>query len=171
MQILFMNRIIPTLGHCGALWILLGIFGLPGCSMVDALLEPDPTKVELKLEASEQLNPDLQGRPSPLVTRIYELKSIDVFSNADFFTIYHNDTAALGGDIEVRKELKLKPGEIHELSFEPKPDTQFVAIFGAFRDEAAQWRAYAKIPPNQTTPMTIVFSKTSVQIKLLEPDE
>ncbi len=153
-------------------WFLLLVISLSGCSMVDAMFEPDPTKIALTLEASENLNPDINGRASPLVTRLYELKSVDVFSNADFFTIYHSDTDALGGDIELRKEIKLTPGETLQLDFEPKPDSRFIAVFGAYRDlETAQWRAYTAIPPNKTTPMTIEFAQTSIGINLPVEDE
>ena len=59
---------------------------LGGC----ASLSPysDTTKLDLKLAASEDLNPDLRGRPSPIVVRLLELKNPSSFNNADFFSLY-----------------------------------------------------------------------------------
>jgi len=42
------------------------------------------TKLDLTLSASDQVNPDLHGRPSPVVIRLLELKHPVAFENADF---------------------------------------------------------------------------------------
>ena len=46
------------------------------------------TKVNLTLQASDQLNPDLNGRPSPVVVSLFELKHPVRFENVDFFSRY-----------------------------------------------------------------------------------
>jgi type VI secretion system VasD/TssJ family lipoprotein len=51
-----------------------------------AVLESD--QINLKLTGSDQLNPDLNGRPSPIVVRLFELKHPVTFENADFFSLY-----------------------------------------------------------------------------------
>ncbi|MEB0104693.1 type VI secretion system lipoprotein TssJ, partial [Pseudomonas sp. CCI3.2] len=59
---------------------------LAGCSTLSPY--STLTKLDLTLAASDQLNPDLHGRPSPIVVRLIELKNPVAFENADFFSLY-----------------------------------------------------------------------------------
>lgn len=49
---------------------------LSGCSSLSPF--SDKTKLDLTLVASDDLNPDLAGRPSPIVVRLLELKILVV---------------------------------------------------------------------------------------------
>lgn len=130
---------------------------------------PEPTVITLKLETSQNLNLNPDGKATPLVARIYELKSSDGFTNADFFTIYNRDKDVLGSDVGFRKELDLTPGQKREVRFEPKPDSRFIGVFGAFRDlETAQWRAVLEIPADKKPVMRVLYSKNSVTIEVLK---
>ncbi len=59
---------------------------LAGCSST-----PPQTTIEVTLAASDQINPNSAHQPSPVVVRVYELKSLDQFSAADFFQLYDTD--------------------------------------------------------------------------------
>ena len=82
---------------------------LTACSNVSWLRSP--TSIDAQILASFEINPDANGRPSPLVVRIYELKSISAFNDADFFKLYDEEVATLGGDLLSREEFELTPGE------------------------------------------------------------
>jgi type VI secretion system protein VasD len=157
---------------------LLSALALSGCSAVSSLFEPEPppppappspTVIDLQLKTSKDLNLTREGSATPIVARVYELKSADGFSNADFFAIYNRDKEILGGDIVFREELELTPDESRRIKLEPKPESRFIGVFGAFRDlETAQWRTIEKITPNQTTLMRVQFSKNSVTIEVVK---
>lgn len=116
----------PHLGLL-CLWLLAGCSGVPS--------------VQATFEADRELNPDINGRPSPLVVRFYELKSLSVFNNADFFNLFEQDVALLGDELEMRDELAFQPGERKRLERELRPDTRYLGIIGAYRDiENARWR-------------------------------
>lgn len=135
-----------------------------GCSMFE--LEPSPTVIELKINTSRDLNLTREGTAAPIVARVYELKASDGFSNADFFAIYDHDKDILGGDLVFREELELTPDETRQIKLEPKPESRFIGVFGAFRDlEKSQWRAVKAITPNQTMVMRVHFSRNSVAIE------
>lgn len=55
---------------------------LVGCSSVSPF--STLTKLDLTLTATEQVNPDLHGRPSPVVVHLLELKHPVAFEHADF---------------------------------------------------------------------------------------
>ena len=107
---------------------------------------PKPVKVKGEISAVETLNPDYQGRPSPVKIIVVQLKSADAFNNADFFSLFDAESGVLGGDELARTEMLLQPGETREWVPEFDPETEFVGVVGAFRDiENAQWRASAAV--------------------------
>lgn len=147
--------------------------GLTACLMTAALLlgcstapkPPPPTVVELTVQPDAGLNPDPNGRPSPVVMRLYHLASKTAFETADFFQLYENDAAVLGPDLLGRNEVVVLPGQAQTLSRELKPDVRFLGVAVFFRKfDEAEWRALAPVPPNQTTPMTLSLGPLSVSL-------
>ncbi len=90
------------------------------------------TKVNLKLTASDQLNPDLNGRPSPIVVRLFELKHPVTFENADFFSLYERAKESLAPDLVASEELELRPGETVELKLSVEEGSRYVGILAAY---------------------------------------
>ncbi|MES2356136.1 MAG: type VI secretion system lipoprotein TssJ [Pseudomonadota bacterium] len=122
------------------------LFGLTGCATA-----PKPIAVKASLEAQKSINPDLRGRPSPVVVRVYALKSLAAFNGADFFSLFDKDKEVLGADLIDREELQLLPGQQRALEKVFPPETRHIAVIAAFRDlERSQWRATADIPAKQT---------------------
>src|SRR5690606_22086490 len=60
---------------------------------------PTPAVVELEVQPAADLNPDPNGRPSPVVMRLYHLASSTAFGSADFLQLYENESASLGPDL------------------------------------------------------------------------
>ncbi|RLW55513.1 MAG: type VI secretion system-associated lipoprotein [gamma proteobacterium symbiont of Stewartia floridana] len=128
-----------------------------GCSSVSS--------VKASLNADKGVNPDINGRPSPIVARIYELKSLSVFNNADFFNLFEQDVALLGDEMLMRDELHFQPGESKLLERELQPDTRYLGVIGAYRDiENATWRRTIEIDVNDETAFVIEFGKSGINI-------
>jgi type VI secretion system protein VasD len=137
--------------------VLLSINILTGCSSVST--------VEAKLHADKKLNPDLNGRPSPLVVRVYELKSLSVFNSADFFNLFEQDVALLGEDLQMRDEFAFQPGETKSLERDLRIDTRYLGIIGAYRDiENARWRNSVKVEPDEDLELIIKFGAKGIDI-------
>ena len=133
--------------------------------LVEKMFEPSPTRVEAKIEAAQDINPDYDGRPSPLVIRLYELKSPTVFNNAAFFALYDTDTAELGADLQNREELELQPGQALEIERELKPETRYYGIMAAYRDiDNATWRAVYEVEEASTAELAILVGRLNVSI-------
>ena len=60
---------------------------------------PEDVKLKGNIVAAADSNPDINGRPSPVVIAVYQLKSPDGFLNGDFFSVYDPKGAALGEDL------------------------------------------------------------------------
>lgn len=104
-------------------------------------------KVKIAITAAESLNPDYQGRPSPVNVIVFQLTSADAFTSEDFFSLFEPDAAALGGDMLSRTQMLLQPGEVREWEADFEKETRYVGVIAAFRDiENAQWRAIVELP-------------------------
>lgn len=124
-----------------------------------------PTKIKAQILASHEINPNINNRPSPLVVRIYELASADTFNSAEFFQLYDEEAATLGGDLIARQEFEVSPGEGRELVFKPQDNTRVFAVLAAFRDiDQAVWRATTELKLNKTNTFIIKIGKQSVTI-------
>lgn len=99
------------------------------------------------ITVSPDANPDHEGQPSPVLVRVYQLRSADGFLEADFFALYDDGPAVLGKDLITIVEKELRPGNRYK--YEAKVDTEamFVAVVAAFRNiEKARWRVVIEVP-------------------------
>ena len=124
---------------------------------------PPPTIVQASVEALANVNPDVRGRPSPVVVKFYELKSLAVFDSADFFSLFERDREILGADLVAREEFQLVPGGRRTFERTLQPDTRYLGVVAAFRDlERSVWRAAVPVVPNQTVPLAIKLDAQKV---------
>lgn len=112
---------------------------LSGCSALSP--NSDLTKLDLSLQGGDRLNPDLNGRPSPIVIRLLELKHPVAFENADFFSLYQRPKEALSPDLVIQEELELRPGEQRDLKLFVRKGSRYVGVLAAYRDlPESNWR-------------------------------
>lgn len=137
------------------------IMALASCAMFG----PKPTRFDVSIEASPNLNPNAEGRPSPIVMRFYELSSVDVFETSDFFTLYDNEMPTMGKFILFRDEMNIKPGQLKTFKREGKPETRYIGVIAAYRDlDNARWRGILEIKPHEKSKIMIHLGSLSVSI-------
>ena len=117
---------------------------------------PKPARVEGSIAAAPGLNPSVNNRPSPVLLRIYELRSPTAFNQADFMSLYQSDQATLAADLVAREETMLQPGEVRPISKQLSPETRFIGVVAVYRNlERATWRAVVPVTPNKTHKLTV----------------
>jgi type VI secretion system protein VasD len=127
--------------------------------------KPQATTIQGALNVQASVNPDIRGRPSPIVVRVYALKSLTAFNGAAFFSLYEKDKETLGAELVDSEEFQLSPGEKRQFKKEVLPDVRYLGVFAAFRDvEHAQWRAAIPVAPNKVFPVQIELENTSATI-------
>jgi type VI secretion system protein VasD len=140
---------------------ILAIFlALAGC----ATSQPQrPIQVRTKLSSATDINPDASNRASPLVVRVFELRSDAEFAGADFFALYEREKQTLGEALIEREEFVLQPGtREQELQLSIGRDTRFIGVIAAYRDiRATRWRALTAAPRRT---MGDVFSRDRIAI-------
>lgn len=135
---------------------------LAGCSSVSPFSAL--TKLDLTLAASDEVNPDRHGRPSPVVVQLLELRHPVAFENADFFSLYGRGEQALPKDWVASEELELRPGERRELKLSVEPHSRYVGVLAAYRDlPQVQWRYVLPVPHRQLTRVVLVLDHTGIR--------
>lgn len=108
----------------------------------------EQTKLDIRLTAASDLNPDDKGRAAPILVRIYELRSEAGFESADYFTLQQHDKALIGSDLLVREEFIMRPGDVRTIRRKSHPDLAAIGVLAGYRDLAhADWRAVQKVEP------------------------
>ncbi len=125
---------------------------------------PKPAQVKGTIQASPQANPSASKRPSPLLLRVYELKSAALFNSADFMSLYQRDQAELASDMVAKEEFVLAPGESRAFTKTLSPDTRFLGVVAAYRDvEHARWRSVVAVRPGKKHQITIHAGELAVE--------
>jgi type VI secretion system protein VasD len=138
-----------------------------GCGLVIAACastrsDEPPVRTKTYLQAEGDLNPDPSGRASPVVVRVFELKTDTEFAAADFYALYERERETLGSSLLSRQEYVLKPGEKNELWLPVPRDAAYIGVVAAFRDiRTAKWRTVARAPRKRVTD---TFSRDTVRI-------
>ncbi|WP_338525170.1 type VI secretion system lipoprotein TssJ [Pseudomonas batumici] len=144
------------------LTVLATLLWLAGCSSLSPYSQV--TKLNLKLTASDRLNPDLNGRPSPIVVRLFELKHPVAFENADFFSLYERAKEALAPDMVASEELELRPGETVELKLSLEEGSRYVGVLAAYRDlPESKWRYTVQVTPLDVTGADLTLDQNGIR--------
>ena len=140
---------------------------LAGCGSAPpiALLPPAKTTLVSTAIVGANVNPDSRKRPSPVIVRVYELKSTALFESTDFVTLFEKDQATLGGELLSREEFVLRPNDVKAVNKTLSSDAKFIGVVAAFRDlERARWRVAAPVVANKTNTMKIKIDDVNVTI-------
>ncbi|MBF5006661.1 type VI secretion system lipoprotein TssJ [Diaphorobacter caeni] len=124
--------------------VVVGAMLLAGCAGPRASM---PAPYTVVLTADEGLNPDRNGKPSPVQVKVYRLRGMSAFSSADFFTLYEKDDQILGSELVSKETITLQPGEAKVLMGKASGDERLLGVFVAYRDlDKAVWRGIAPLP-------------------------
>lgn len=154
----------------------------------EAPSEPQP--VTGRILVMPGLNPNAEGRPSPVTVRLYQLRDREAFMEASLQELVMQDTDTLGAALLSRDSFDLCPvemganeasagevpcqGEEQTITQVFSPEARYLAVMAEFfdvRDPAAQWRAVAALPQggveerNEAT-FTITLDGTRVAVQI-----
>jgi type VI secretion system protein VasD len=129
------------------------------------ILPPAKTTLVSTAIVGPNVNPDSRKRPSPVIVRVYELKSTALFESTDFVTLFEKDQATLGAEMLSREEFVLRPNDVKAVNKTLSGDAKFIGVVAAFRDlERARWRVAAPVVAGKTNTMKIKVDDVSVTI-------
>ncbi len=151
----FLRRVVAGGAIAGALAALAACGGF----------QPSPTSLDITITANETLNPNSENQSSPVIVRVYELKSLSAFNQATMFDLIDNDTKVLGADLIGREDMEIKPGETKTIKKDTAPETRFIGVMAGFRDlDSAVWRAQTNVVKEKTNVITVTLTALAVTV-------
>ncbi len=136
----------PLRGLAAGVLALAGL-ALWGCGAKPPPPPPPPVVMNVAAHLANDGNPDASGRPSPVVVRVYHLRSEDAFKNLDLDALYFKDKEVLAADLVLREEWTLRPGESHAGRWTMPADVRVIAVIAALRDYRGKpWRVTIPVP-------------------------
>ncbi|HEY6642860.1 type VI secretion system lipoprotein TssJ [Povalibacter sp.] len=126
-------------------WSLIVIAALAGAGCGSAPAKPAVAKAQIA--ASADVNPNQDGRASPVHVRIFQLKEDGAFMGSDFWALVDKEQETLAASLVQRLEFDLSPGESREFELKVDPDARVLAVMAEYADyRNAQWRVVAQTP-------------------------
>src|SRR5690625_4278284 len=107
------------------LYVALLAIVLSGCAITRNIVAP---YAKVEMVGVQTLNPDADGRPSPLSVLVMELSSRTVFDSLDFDAAFTNGETVLGDDLLSFSEHVILPGQRLEHKIELSRSANYVAI-------------------------------------------
>lgn len=142
---------------------------LSGCSSSPDQPELTPLvaarSINTKVLVSGQVNPDDEGRASPIVIRLFELKNLGTYNQSDFYGLFENYKSVLGSDLLASEQIHLKPGEIRTIKHDTVPGTQYIAVVAAFRNiDQAVWKNSIAISAGNSAQIMLFVDKLAISL-------
>lgn len=123
--------------------LLMAVLTAAGCGSAPA----KPAAAKAKILASADVNPNSEGRASPVHVRIFQLKEDGAFMGADFWALVDKEQETLGPSLVQRLEFDLTPGESKDFELKIAPEARVLGVMAEFNDyRNAQWRVVAQAP-------------------------
>lgn len=146
--------------------VALLVFSLAGCSSTRRALNLE-TSAEITLDATKNVNPNTDGKASPLVIRVLKLRDDRQFKQEDFLNLFENAKSRLGDDLIESVRLKeIAPGEERVEVFKLTPEIRYLGILGEYiRYEDAQAKQIILIEPHKTNKVELEFGRLKIVIK------
>ena len=153
--------------------------GLVACSLAGSVAgcaswfteDPRPSTLVWRLETTPGVNPDIAGRPSPIWVRVYQLRSIGVFSGAEFVSLFENDMDVLGAELLQRAEYVMTPHQVIDPQQDPvslHEDTRYIGVCAAYHEiDRAFWRDTVAVTPlNEDYSLTVKLDRLALRLDL-----
>jgi len=124
---------------------------------------PKRENIDMQISATVDVNPDLQGRPSPIILHILELNSNEQFNRLDYVSLTQPSGAALGPDLLAKNQVVLQPGQKQVLPMELNPMTTTIGLVAGYRDiDNATWRKTIAITQGKTKGISITLEQQQI---------
>jgi type VI secretion system protein VasD len=124
---------------------------------------PEREALDMQVNATADVNPDMQGRPSPVILHIMELNSTEQFNRLDYMSLTQPSGAALGAELLGKNQMVLQPGETKALPMELNPMTTAIGLVAGYRDiDNAAWRKVIPITQGSTRGIAITLGQTQI---------
>lgn len=124
---------------------------------------PTREKLDMQISATVDVNPDMQGRPSPIILHIMELSTAEQFNSLDYMSLTQPSGTALGAALLSKNQMVLQPGDNRQLPMELNPLTTAIGLVAGYRDiDNAVWRTSLPVTQGSTKGISITLGQQQI---------
>ncbi|PCH95019.1 MAG: type VI secretion system lipoprotein TssJ [Gammaproteobacteria bacterium] len=120
------------------------------------------------ISASADINPDIEGRPSAVLVRVYQLTNNVNFGNASYEALFESDHNALGSEYITLNEYLVDPQSRNEIELKISEHTRFIGVVVGYRSvDMVTWRTVLEVPEKsfwKDSGLEIKVEKLSVRV-------
>ncbi|MNJ16597.1 Type VI secretion lipoprotein [compost metagenome] len=125
----------------------------------------------LLLETALDVNPNLYGRPSPVVLTVYQLSDAEAFMHADPAQLA-SATPPQEAAWLAQRSFQLSPGESRVYHFEPDAELRLLGVVVHYRDlDNSHWRATQVFEPRSPEALRVSLAREQVTIHAVPLEE
>jgi type VI secretion system protein VasD len=133
-----------TFSFIGSFIALTAAIVLSACAS-SATTKASPYRIEF--QAARDMNADSRQRASPVLVKVYALRSPASFQSADFFALQSQADTVLGKDLVEIEQIVLAPGESRAIKKPGNPEVTAIGIVAEYRLlEKNKWREIVTLP-------------------------
>ena len=126
-----------------------------------------PIATKASIIASNEVNPNAQGRASSVHLLIFQLRDETAFMNADFSGLVEKDQETLGASLVQRSEADLSPGDERELVLNISPEARVLGVVAELANyRNAEWRAFTRVPSREKERVVIRLDRNLTSIRV-----
>lgn len=135
------NTVTRYLGKWHRLLVTLIALSVIACSS-----PPPDTRVEsvqVTLQMASDVNPNENGKASPVRVTLYQLALSDEFLASDYLSLSGGKDAELNAQVQKSYDVIMVPGEKKEITLSVNHDITAIGVVTAYRNiSEAQWKAF-----------------------------
>lgn len=130
------------------------VMALSGCSFWKSKEDP---QLHLNIQAATNINPNINGKPSPLELRVYQLSDNQAFTQADFVQIFNDHQGVLKAELLVTRQLEsIYPGETRKIVQPLAAEAKYIGVIAGFADyREARDKVIYTLTGDRNTPINV----------------
>ncbi|CAN7589076.1 type VI secretion system lipoprotein TssJ [Trinickia sp. LjRoot230] len=148
----------------GAIWCL---SILSGCGAAE---RAQSIPYSITFDVAFDVNQGSNKIPSPIVLKVFQLKTASSFGRADFFMLQDRPESALGSDLIGVDRMILRPGDTRTLHSAGSPDAHAIGVIAEYRlIDKTRWRL--AVPLSSTRHSFWRMSPRGMKLAILVRDD
>lgn len=137
------------------------LYLISGCALFHGV-GPQTT---VNLQSVNYLNPDVNGRASPLVVTLYQLKTPYAFKQASADQLINNSAKSLANSLIDKQTVIIKPSSQQLVHFPVAAGTNYIGVLALYRNiNQANWHEVVKINPKKDAEINVLLESNGLSI-------
>ncbi|MCI2283413.1 type VI secretion system lipoprotein TssJ [Colwellia sp. MSW7] len=120
------------------------------------------------ISAASDINPDIEGKPSSVIVRVYQLTNKINFENANYNELFESNHNALGTEFITLNEYFVDPDSKNDVDLKISENAKFIGVVVGYRSvDMVTWRTVMKVPEGsfwRGSGLEIKVEKLSVRV-------